>query len=61
MRPSSWLRRSFGLTSNPALTANERIVLQAGTHTTTMAIRYADYVRLVKPVIADLTREPVKV
>jgi len=26
-----------------------------------MAIRSADYVRLVKPVIADLTREPVKV
>jgi hypothetical protein len=35
-------------------------VFQAGTHTTTMAIRYADYVRLVKLVIVELTREPKK-
>ncbi len=39
------------------LTADERIVFQAGDHTTTMAIGYADFARLVQPQVADLAKE----
>lgn len=35
------------------LTDDETIVFQAGTHTDTMSIRYADFERLVKPRVAD--------
>jgi len=36
------------------LGASERIVFQAGTHTVTMSIPYADFERLAHPTIADL-------
>lgn len=32
------------------------IVFQAGTHTDTIHMRYADYARLVAPTIADFAR-----
>ncbi|MBI4673206.1 MAG: YbaK/EbsC family protein [Chloroflexi bacterium] len=35
------------------LTDDEEIIFNAGTHTETIRIRYADYVRLVKPVVAS--------
>lgn len=45
-----------------SLARNERIVFQPGTHTQTMSVRYADYVRLVQPRIAEIgtvaEREP---
>jgi Ala-tRNA(Pro) deacylase len=37
-----------------SLMADERIVFQAGTHTDTVRLRYADFARLVQPTIADL-------
>lgn len=33
---------------------NERIVFQAGTHTVTMSVSYADFGRLASPTVADL-------
>lgn len=36
------------------LTANSRLVFQAGTHTDTIDMSYADFARIVQPVIADL-------
>jgi Ala-tRNA(Pro) deacylase len=33
---------------------NERIVFQAGTHTVTMSVSYADFERLARPTVADL-------
>jgi Ala-tRNA(Pro) deacylase len=36
-----------------SLTIQERIVVQAGTHTDTITLSYADYVRLVKPQVAS--------
>lgn len=36
-----------------ALTEDETIVFQAGTHTDTMSLRYADFARLVQPAVAD--------
>lgn len=36
------------------LGASEKIVFQAGTHTVTMGVPYADFERLVRPVVADL-------
>jgi len=38
-----------------ALADEERIVFQAGTHTETMSMRYADFARLVRPVVGELT------
>lgn len=38
-----------------ALAKEERIVFQAGTHTETMSVRYADFARLVRPVVGELT------
>lgn len=38
-----------------SLAEEEFIVFQAGTHTETVRMRYADFVQLVKPVVADLT------
>ncbi|MBI2911597.1 MAG: hypothetical protein HYY05_05600 [Chloroflexi bacterium] len=35
------------------LTEDEAIVFQAGTHTDTMSIQYADFERLVQPAVAD--------
>jgi len=39
------------------LTEDETIVFQAGTHTGTISMAYADYERLVKPQIVDVVRE----
>ncbi len=36
------------------LAENENIVMQAGTHADTVRVRYADFVRLVSPVVADI-------
>ncbi|HEY2954321.1 MAG TPA: YbaK/EbsC family protein [Candidatus Eisenbacteria bacterium] len=41
-----------------ALTADETIYFQAGTHTDTMSLRYADFERLVKPAVAEFGRVP---
>jgi Ala-tRNA(Pro) deacylase len=38
-----------------ALTDEERIFFQAGSHTDTMSIRYSDFARLVKPTVTALT------
>ena len=37
-----------------ALGQSERIVFQAGTHTVTMSVPYADFERLARPKVADL-------
>lgn len=39
-----------------ALADEETIFFQAGTHTDTISMRYADYERLVNPVVAPFTR-----
>ena len=36
-----------------ALAEDETIVFQAGTHTDTMSLKYADFARLVRPAVAD--------
>lgn len=38
------------------LTKDETIVVEAGTYTDTLSLRYADYQRLVQPKVADLAR-----
>ena len=40
----------------PELAAQPRIVFQAGTHTDTMELAYADFARLVQPTVADFAR-----
>jgi len=37
-----------------SLAEDETIVFNAGTHTDTMSLKYADFERLVKPTVADL-------
>ena len=37
-----------------ALGRNERIVFQAGSHTVTMSVSYADFERLAHPTVADI-------
>ena len=37
-----------------ALGRNERIVFQAGTHSVTMSVAYADFERLARPTVADI-------
>jgi len=39
-----------------ALTEDQTIYFQAGTHTDTISLRYADFERLVKPAVADFGR-----
>ena len=39
------------------LTERAMIVFQAGTHTDTIRMAYADYARLVKPKVLDIVRE----
>ena len=39
-----------------ALTRDETIFTRAGTHTDTLSLKYADYERLVRPVVADFGR-----
>src|SRR3970040_1277624 len=41
-----------------SLAENETIVFEAGTHTDTMSMKYADFERLVKPPTAELARRP---
>lgn len=41
------------------LSRNERIVFQAGTHTTTMSVPYSDFARIERPLVADLGIVPV--
>ena len=38
------------------LTEDDTIVFRAGTHTDTISLKYADFDRLVKPIVADLAR-----
>jgi Ala-tRNA(Pro) deacylase len=38
-----------------SLAAEEAIVFQAGTHTDTVRMRYADFAKLVNPVVGDFT------
>ena len=38
------------------LAGQERIVFQAGTHTDTIELAYADFARLVQPTVADFAR-----
>ena len=38
------------------LTEDDTIAFQAGTHTDTMRMKYADYARLVRPTVADFAR-----
>ncbi len=38
------------------LAEDETIVFQAGTHTDTMSMRYADFERLVRPTVAELAQ-----
>ena len=40
-----------------ALTRDETIYFQAGTHTDTMSLRFADFERLPKPAIAGFGRD----
>lgn len=40
------------------LTQDPMIVFQAGTHTETMRMTYADFARLVKPTVVDIARSP---
>jgi Ala-tRNA(Pro) deacylase len=39
-----------------SLAEDETIVVQAGTHTDTLSLRYADFARLVEPRVAEFTR-----
>lgn len=39
-----------------ALSANDEILSQAGTHADTVKVRYSDFQRVVHPLIADVTR-----
>lgn len=39
---------------DPMVTENESIVSQAGTHSETVKVRYADFERVVHPVVADV-------
>jgi Ala-tRNA(Pro) deacylase len=41
-----------------ALAEDETIVFRAGSHTDTISLQYADYARLVQPVVADIALPP---
>lgn len=41
------------------LAETETITFRAGTHTATISLKYADFARVVKPTIADLTIHPL--
>ena len=49
----------YGLTIcvDQALAEDETIVFNAGTHTDTMSLKYADFARLVQPKMADMREE----
>ena len=42
--------------ADKALAEDEEIVFQAGTHTDTMTLKYADFERLVKPKVAEFAQ-----
>ncbi|OGO51342.1 MAG: hypothetical protein A2148_10585 [Chloroflexi bacterium RBG_16_68_14] len=44
--------------ADKALAEDETIYFQAGTHTDTMSLKYADFVKLVKPTVAEFSRRP---
>jgi len=44
--------------ADKALAEEETIVMQAGTHTDTISLRYADFQRLVKPTVAEFAVHP---
>lgn len=41
-----------------SLTDDDTIVVRAGTHTDTLSLKYADFVRLVDPIVADFALHP---
>jgi Ala-tRNA(Pro) deacylase len=41
-----------------SLVEDDTIVVQAGTHTDTLSLKYADFARLVKPTVAEFARYP---
>jgi Ala-tRNA(Pro) deacylase len=41
-----------------ALAQDETIIFQAGTHTDTMSLKYADFARLVQPTVATFAYQP---
>lgn len=41
-----------------ALAEDETIVFQAGTHTDTMSLKYADFERLVRPTVVEFAQRP---
>jgi Ala-tRNA(Pro) deacylase len=41
-----------------SLTADDHIVFPAGSHTTTLTVDYADFARLVEPVVLDFATAP---
>ncbi len=44
--------------ADTTLARSDRVVFEAGTHTTTIAIRWADYVRVVRPEFVDFGSVP---
>jgi Ala-tRNA(Pro) deacylase len=44
-----------------ALAEDDTIVFQAGTHTETMQMKYADYDRLLQPAVIEIVRDPQSV
>ncbi len=40
------------------LAEDETIVVQAGTHTETLSLKYADFARLAQPTVAEFSRRP---
>lgn len=44
--------------ADKSLAEDETIVFEAGTHTDTMSMKYADYQRLAKPKLAEFARRP---
>lgn len=44
-----------------SLGENELMTFQTGTHTTTMTIRYEDFIRLVRPKVIELGVQPARI
>ena len=44
--------------ADKSLAEDETIVFEAGTHTDTMSMKYADFERLAKPTVAEFARGP---
>lgn len=43
---------------DPKLAEDEAIVFEAGTHTETMSVKYADFQKLVKPSVLEMAGQP---